>query len=317
MDLPQLLDSFKWETLILVSFILFFIDFYGHQDKAHHENEMKLSSSIKWSIFWVGSGLLFGLFVLFAEGNLAASQYYASFILEKGMSVDNIAVWLAILTGMQIPKNDWHRLLTWGIVGAIIFRGIFIFGGLNLMHRFEFLTVILGFFLLWGAVKIIGLKIDFKKKRIYLSGENAHFDPDKDKMVIAARWILKKVRPNLQTGHAIFIVALLTIELTDIVFALDSVPVVVALNTSSFVAASSNLFAVFGLRALFFVVSDFLSKLEYLKYGLGAVLLFIAAKMIFEFHIEPLASLVVITIILTIATLASLFHKTKSEKKYI
>jgi tellurite resistance protein TerC len=313
MSLPELLDAFKWETLVLAAFILFCIDFYGHQDKKHHEHAMNLASSVKWSIFWVGSGLLFGIFVLFAEGNLAASQYYASFILEKGMSVDNIAVWLAILTGMQIPKDDWHRLLTWGIIGAIIFRGIFIFGGLNLMHRFEFLTVILGFFLLWGAVKIVGLKFDLKKKKVYFSGEDAHFDPDKDKMVSIARWILKKVNPNLKTAQAIFIVALLTIELTDIVFALDSVPVVVALNTSSFVAASSNLFAVFGLRALFFVVSDFLSKLEYLKYGLGAVLLFIAAKMIFEFHIEPLASLVVITVILTTATILSLLHKSKSE----
>ena len=253
------------------------------------------------------------MFVLLAEGSFAASQYYASFILEKGMSVDNIAVWLAILTGMQIPRDDWHRLLTWGILGAIIFRGIFIFGGLNLMHQFEFLTVILGFFLLWGASKIVGLKLDWKKKKLYFSEDADHFDPEKDKMVATARWILKKVNPNLQTTQAIFIVALLTIELTDIVFALDSVPVVVALNTSTFVDASSNLFAVFGLRALFFVVSDFLSKLEYLKYGLGAVLLFVAGKMIFEFHTSPVASLLVITAILTTATVVSLLHTSEPK----
>ena len=314
MELSQLLENFKWEALVLIAAVLFFVDFYGHQDKAHHEQEMKLASSVRWSIFWVGAGLLFGLYVLLAEGGLSASRYYASFVLEKGMSVDNIAVWLAILTSMEIAKKDWHRLLTWGIVGAIIFRGIFIFGGINLIHRFEFLTVILGFFLLWGAVKITGLKFS-GKKGVHFSSENEHFNPKDDKMVIAAKWLLRKFNPTLQTNQAIFIVALLTIELTDIVFALDSVPVVIALNDSPFVAASSNLFAIFGLRALFFVVSDFLSRLEYLKYGLGAVLVFIAAKMIFHFHIGPLQSLLVIIVILAASMCFSLIHQDKNQKR--
>lgn len=309
MDLHLLAHTYKWEVFIFLTVVLFIIDFYGHRNKKGKEDAIHLKEAILWSIFWVGAGLLFGAYVLFAEGADSASRYYASFVLEKGMSVDNIAVWLAILTGMAVPNKQWHRLLTWGIAGAIIFRGLFIFGGMNLIHHFEFLEVLLGFFLLWGAWKIIGVTIQKKPFKISIAKENEPFDPEQDNIVRFVKWLFAKLKLSLSADAAIFAVVLLTIELTDIVFALDSVPVVIALNDSPFVAASSNLFAIFGLRALFFVVGEFLSRLEYLKYGLGATLLFIASKMIFGFHIEPLSSLLVIMAIIGAAIVASLMHK--------
>lgn len=311
MDLHLLAHIYKWPVFIISVIVFFFIDFYGHRLKDGHEHEIHMKEAIWWSIFWVGVGILFGGYVYYAEGVDAASRYFSSYILEKGMSVDNIAVWLAILTGMSIAKDKWHELLTWGVVGAIIFRGLFIFGGMSLIHRFSWLEIVLGFFLLWGAFKIAGPKISLKPFKISFSEEKEEFDPDTSKIVQVVKKGLHFLRVPISTGSAIFLVTLLTIELTDVIFALDSVPVVIALNDSPFVAASSNLFAILGLRALFFVVSDFLNRLRYLKYGLGGTLLFIASKMIFGYRLEPIVSLVVIAIILTIATVFSLLHKDK------
>lgn len=309
MNLHLLADTYKWEVFIFFAVVLFIIDFYGHKSKKGEEHSIPLKEAILWSIFWIFAGLLFGLYVYYAEGGDSTSRYYASFVLEKGLSVDNIAVWLAILTGMSVPKDKWHKLLTWGILGAIVFRGIFIFGGMNLINRFSFLTVVLGFFLLMGAYKILEADITWKPFRIRFDGEGNKFDPEKDKTVQFVKRLFNKFKFPLKTETATFVIVLLTIEITDVVFALDSIPVVIALNDSPFVAASSNLFAIFGLRALFFVVSEFLSRLEYLKFGLSAILFFIASKMILGFHLEPMTSLLVVFVIIGLSVVVSLLHK--------
>lgn len=315
MEIQLFLTNHKWEIFIGTMILLLAIDFIGHHlTKDHKEHEMSLNTALKWTIFWVAAGLLFGLFIYYIEGASSASAYYSSYLLEKGLSVDNIAVWLAILTGLQMSKDNWHKLLTWGIVGAIFFRGIFIFGGMNIIEHFSFLTIILGFFLLVGSFKISGLGFDPKKFRFYEKHNLDQFVPDKSTDVKIINKILNKFFPHLSASQTTFIITLFTIEITDIVFALDSVPVIIALNTSTYVAATSNLFAILGLRALFFVISDFLSRLEYLKYGLAVILLFIAFKMIFEIHLDPLLSLAIIITILLSATLTSLLHKSEKER---
>lgn len=310
-DFHNFAHNHHWEALIVMAVLLFILDFFGHRLKDGHEHAVNMKEAILWSIFWVGAGILFGGFVWFAEGRDSMSRYFTSFVMEKGMSVDNIAVWLAILTGMAVPKDKWHELLTWGIVGAIIFRGIFIFGGMSLIHRFSWLEIVLGISLILGAIKILGLKISLRPFSISISDEHEEIDMEKNHVIRATKAIFSKLNIPLKTSGAVFMFTLITIEITDIIFALDSVPVVIALNDSMFVAVSSNLFAIFGLRALFFVVAEFLSSLEYLKFGLSATLFFIACKMIFSFDIAPLVSLAVVLSIIMISVVASLVKKKK------
>jgi len=259
-------------------------------------------------VVWVGLGLAVGLWVLLAHGTSAAAEYYAAYFLEKSLSVDNIFVFALIFSELHIPAEYQRRVLRFGIAGALVFRAIMIGAGIALIERFSWVTYPFAALMLFAAWRML-------------------FGAERERKVVQAAcdvcetWIARVVRvsPVLQ-GHDFWrrergrlvatplFVALVVIETTDVVFALDSVPAVLAITRNPLIVYVSNVMAMLGLRSLYFVLSDALRRLRYLRPGLAVVLVFTGAKMLAGdwFHISPGASVLVIGSILAVTVAASL-----------
>ncbi|HEV2647495.1 MAG TPA: TerC/Alx family metal homeostasis membrane protein [Acidobacteriaceae bacterium] len=259
---------------------------------------------------WVGAALVFALYVHHSLGTPGALQYLAGYTLEESLSVDNLLVFLLLFRLFQIEHTRQPRVLFWGVAGAIVMRGLFIAGGLKLLARFEWVTYIFGVILLVAAVRL--------------------FIPEKPgEQVLEPRWIawLKRWHPisprqdqfvvmeNARPTATILLLALIAIELTDVVFALDSIPAVLSITRHPFLAYTSNIMAVMGLRSLYFLLIGVLTRLRFLHFGLAAILAFAAFKMLASRWIEigPIQSLAVIMVTLAITTAASLWPATVRE----
>ena len=259
--------------------------------------------AIRMTIVWISIAVLFGIFVLFTLGTDKAIEFYTGYIVEESMSIDNLFVFILIFSFFKIPDDYQHKALYYGIFGALIFRAIFIFAGAELMERFDIVIYIFGIILLIAALKTI-----FKK-----SGEE-----EENKMAI---WLSKvfKTSPELD-GDKFFtrvdgklimtplLLCVIVIELSDVIFALDSIPAVLAISTDTFIVYTSNIFAILGLRSLYFAIRGGLESLSYLKYGLGVILLFVAFKLLASdlVHIPVWVSRVVILGVLAVTIVASL-----------
>jgi len=262
------------------------------------------------TVLWVSAALAFAGFIFYTQGSGSAVEYIASYALEESLSIDNLFVFLLLFRVFQIPPERQPRVLFWGVAGAVVMRGAFIAGGLSLLHHFEAVTYVFAAILLIAAIRLV-------------MPEDAH-DPDNPK---EPRWItlLKRVHPislrqdqffvieNGKRMATILFLALIAIELTDVVFALDSIPAVLSITRHPFIAYTSNIMAVMGLRSLYFLLIGMLARLRYLHYGLAVVLAFAAVKMLASHWIEvgPLASLGVIIGVLAITIVASLFAPPK------
>ena len=261
------------------------------------------------SAIWISIGLAFGLVILAWQGGQAATEYYAGFLIEKSLSVDNVFVWAVIFSFFAVPKQYQFRVLFWGIFGALVLRGIFIFAGVELIESFEWILYIFGAFLLYTAVKIAR------------HDENEVVDYNKN---IAMRLVRRFIRTTddydgqklftrengLRVATPLFAVLVL-IEATDVVFAIDSVPAILAVSRETFIVFASNAFAILGLRSLYFLLGGMQGKFRYLNIGLGFILGFVGIKMLligepFEVHLPIAASLGVIFTILTVSIVASL-----------
>ncbi len=261
------------------------------------------------AILYVMLGLGFGLGVWYFGGGVAASQYYTAFILEKMLSVDNLFVFLLIFSYFQVPEDHKRKILFWGILGAIFFRTVFILGGSTIINLpgFEPLTAILALVLIWSGIQLLCVNEEIEsigdKKHIQWMQKNIPFDP-------TYHHPLKFIKDNKIT---ISLLVLFIVEVTDVIFALDSVPAVLLVSQNPWVILSSNLFAVLGLRALFFVLEDLLAKLKYLNYGLSIILIFIGIKSLvtffFEYHLSTVLSLGVVVSVLLCTVLFSIFRK--------
>ncbi len=262
--------------------------------------------AIRMTLLWVSIALLFGVFVLITLGPDKAMEFYTGYIVEESMSIDNLFVFILIFSFFKIPDDYQHKALYYGIFGALIFRAIFIFAGAELMERFDFVMYIFGAILLLAAIKTIFKKDD---------------DEGENKMAV---WLSKvfKTSPELD-GDKFFtridgklimtplLLCVIVIELSDVIFALDSIPAVLAITTDTFIVYTSNIFAIMGLRSLYFTIKESMKSLRFLNYGLGIILGFVAFKLLTSKFIEipVFASLLVIVSVLAITVILSLKYK--------
>jgi tellurite resistance protein TerC len=291
-----------WLVFGAVVVLLLTLDLAVFHRHARHESTRR---ALLWSVIWISLGLGFSLFVGLVRGHDAALAYLTAYLIEESLSVDNLFVFLALFTYFGVASEHQHRVLFWGIVGAIVFRGIFIFAGVALISRFHWVIYILGILLVATGAKL-GL------------GEAEQVHPERNLIV---RWA-SRVLPMEKSFHGerfalrtekglrftpLFLV-LLAIESTDVMFAVDSVPAVLAVSRDAFVVYTSNIFAVLGLRAIYFVLAGALRSLHLLRPGLALILVLVGVKMLLADAVEiPTAvSLIVVAAILAAATAGSL-----------
>lgn len=254
---------------------------------------------------WIGLALAFGGWVYYARGHEAGLQFLTAYVVEESLSIDNIFLFILIFNSLRVPETLYHRVLFYGVAGALLMRGAFVWTGVELLRKFHAVMYLFAAILLVTAVHMLVSR----KREIH---------PDRNWLVRLARLMFPVV--NRYEGDSFFVeegerrkatkllVALIAVEAMDIVFAADSVPAVLAISRDTFVAYSSNVFAILGLRALFFAVSAALTKLRYLHQGLAVILFFVATKMILEehLHIPTGVSLGVVGGALLVTVLASL-----------
>jgi tellurite resistance protein TerC len=261
------------------------------------------STSVAATILWIAAALVFALFILRTMGGKSATQYLAGYAIEESLSVDNLFVFLILFRVFQIEPSRQPKVLFWGVLGAILMRGGFIAAGLELLTHFEWISYMFAAILLIAAVRLVlpsAQKEDGKTPRwITLVSKIHPVSLRQDKF-----FVRELDRPMV----TVLFLALIAIELTDVVFALDSIPAVLSITRHPFLAYTSNIMAVMGLRSLYFLLAHLLSRLRFLHYGLAAVLAFAAFKMlsVHWLDIGPLTSLAVIVGVLTATVLLSL-----------
>ena len=279
-----------------------------------HDREPALRESAAWSLFWISLGLGFNALIWWQQGPDAGTKFFTAFVIEKSLSMDNIFVFVVIFRFFAVPLLYQYHVLFWGILGAIVMRLGFILAGVELIHRFDWVAPLFGLFLIYTGYRVARQ-----------SGTEVH--PEKNFVLRIARRFLPVTRGNHEEhGHRFFsrdagrwcitplFLTLLVIESTDVLFAVDSVPAVIAITDDRFLAFSSNIFAILGLRALYFLLAGAVEAFRYLHYGLAAVLSFVGLKMLAEFWrkcqgMEPLPtwiSLAVVVILLGISIVASM-----------
>jgi tellurite resistance protein TerC len=281
---------------------------------SSRKHDAGFKEAVWWSVFWIVLSLGFGSFVWARYGGQQGLEFFAGYLLEKSLSVDNLFVFVLLFRSFAIPPQYQHRVLFWGVLGALILRGSLIMAGVALVHRFHWVIAVFGAVLVYTAWKI--LFHDDEEERL-----------PSDSAVV--RWVAKKL-PLTKTieGPEFFLtvggkrfatpllLALIAAETTDLVFALDSIPAVFAVTDDSFLVFSSNVCALLGLRALYFVVRGALARLRYLKPGLAAILTFVGFKMLlFKWvHLPTGTSLAIIGGILTVALVVSWLRPAPAEE---
>lgn len=250
-------------------------------------SQQTFKKSAYLSVFWIVLALVFNFFVYICKGPGSALEFLTGYVIEKSLGVDNLFVMVLILNYFRIPEKQHHQVLFWGILGAIVMRFLCIWAGVALIDRFHWVIYVLGFFLLYTGIKLL-----FRKEMLD--------EPKKSLSVQLVKKIFPKATP--------FAMALITIEYTDLIFALDSIPAILAITQDAFIVFTSNVFAILGLRSLYSLLAHSLSRFVYLKTGISAILMFVGIKMLITpfFKIPVYFSLFVICAILTTSILLSL-----------
>ncbi|MEO8700199.1 MAG: TerC/Alx family metal homeostasis membrane protein [Kofleriaceae bacterium] len=289
--------AWAWVLLAVVVGLALVIDLAAHRgDRVDSKRR-----ALVWSLVWIGVALAFNVFVAVRFGAAAGEQYLAAYLLEKSLSVDNLFVFLLVFGALGIPPAQQRRVLTWGIIGAIVSRGVLIFVGAAVVQHWHSALYVFGAILIVAAVKLLRAP-----------------EPAGDNKLLG--WLERRL-PWTRTlhGHRFFarvngrrvatplLLALIAIELTDVVFAIDSVPAAFAVTEEPFLIYSSNLFALLGLRALYIVLAGAIADLRYLRFGLAAVLAFAGTKLIISkwVALPPLVSVGVIVVMIATAVLFS------------
>jgi tellurite resistance protein TerC len=272
----------------------------------HREShEVKVKESMIWSGVWITLALLFNLGLYYLRGPQPALEFLTGYLIEKSLSMDNIFVFLLIFTYFRVPLRYQHRVLFWGVLGALIMRAILIALGISLIQRFHWVIYVFGAFLILTGVKMALAK-------------DIEIDPERN----PALWLLRRFMPvtNDYRDGKFFVrhggrrlatpllIALLVVETTDLVFAVDSIPAILAITPDPFIIYTSNVFAILGLRALYFALAGLMKSFYYLHYGLSAILVFVGAKMLLaDFYKIPIGVALGVTAgILVISAIASL-----------
>jgi tellurite resistance protein TerC len=289
-----------WLIFHIIIGILLLIDLFVHK-KAHVQS---FKESLIWSIIWIASAGAFAIFIFNKLGEQATLDYGTAYVIEKMLSVDNLFVFAIIFAYFGIDKRYEHKILFYGILGAILARAGFIFAGVQLIETFHFMTYIFG-----GALLYTGIRL--------LRHHGTPTDPNKNPVVKYIRKLFPiteehngrfLIRINGKNAITPLFITLLAVESTDILFAIDSVPAVIAITDDLFIAYTSNIFAILGLRSLYFLLMNTLERLKYLHIGLFVLLIYLGIKMLISNFIEipTMFSLAIVASILTITTIISL-----------
>ncbi len=314
-----------------IGFVVFVIAMLVLDLTVFHKKDetMKVKTALLWSLFWIGLAVLFNIGIYYvgssmwgAEiGKQKALEFLTGYLIEESLSVDNLFVFIMIFSFFGIESKYQHRILFWGIIGAIVMRAIFIFAGVAIIERFAWVMYIFGAFLIYTGIHMLFEKDD-----------KDEFDPNKNLAVRLFRKIMPVtdemtgwnffVRKNKVLYATPFFIALLLIEVSDLIFAIDSIPAVLSVSKDPFIVYTSNIFAILGLRSLYFALSGVMQYFRYLKFALAFILSFIGIKMCvnelmhslnYDFHITNLFSLGVIVSALTISIIASIAVEKKNK----
>ena len=300
--------SWGWPMLIGVIAVALLVDLLVFHRKAH---VVEIREAAIESAVWVGLGLAFTgviawMFSGQGEGGAAAVEYLSAYLIEKSLSVDNVFVWAVIFAHFAVPRQYQHRTLFWGIFGALVMRFVFIVVGTAVINRFKILLLIFGLFLMYTGWKIV-------------SGKDEHSDPNDTKTMRLFRRFVPSV--DHYDGQKMFtrvdgkrfatplLAVLVIVEVTDVVFAVDSVPAVLAVSREQFIVFASNAWAILGLRALYFLLADMRERFVYMPHTISALLIYVGAKMTVAwrgFHIPVAISLAIIVTFLATGVIASL-----------
>jgi tellurite resistance protein TerC len=299
---------FFWIGFHVFIFLMLALDLGVFNKKEH---VVPVKEALNWTIVWISLALVFNVFVFFEFGKTRALEFLTGYVIEYSLSVDNIFVFILIFTYFAVPAIYQHKVLFWGILGALIMRGIFIFAGVALITRFTWIVIIFGGFLVFTGIRM-------------LFQNEIQLEPEKNPVIRLFKKFLPVtgelhgnrlfVRQNRRTYATPLFMVLVIIDVSDLIFAVDSIPAVLAISHSSFIVYTSNIFAILGLRSLYFAIHGIIGYFRYLKTGLAFVLTFVGVKMLasfLHFDIPILISLGIIIFILIISILASIFIKKK------
>jgi len=272
---------------------------------------VKFREAVAWSATWIVLAIAFAVLVYFWRGHDAATEFTTGYIIELSLSVDNLFIFLLIFRYFRVPGNYQHKVLFWGILGALVMRGVFIVAGIGLIRTFHWVTYIFGAFLVYSGIRLFG-------------ETDATLEPEKNPVLrLFRKWM--PVTEDYE-GEKFFVrraglyatpllVVLVVVETTDLLFATDSIPAVLAITLKASIVYTSNVFAILGLRSMYFVLSGMMEVFHYLHYGLSAVLIFIGAKMLAAdyYPIPTVVALGVVAGALAISILASILHPRREK----
>jgi len=297
-------DFYLWTGFIVFVFFMLALDLGVFHRKSH---EVKISEALIWSAVWISLALIFNYGIFIFMGKEKAIEFLTGYVIEKSLSIDNLFVFIMVFTYFNVEPKYQHKILFWGILGALIMRAIFIFAGVALISMFHWIIYVFGGFLIFTGIKML-----FHK--------DEKLDPNKNPLVIIFNKFFPVteqmhgskffVKINARTVATPLFIVLLVIEFTDLIFAVDSIPAILAISNDTFIIFTSNVFAILGLRALYFALAGITKYFYYLKYGLSAILVFVGIKMIMaEFYKIPVVySLLSILGILIISILFSVIY---------
>ncbi|MCU0847990.1 MAG: TerC family protein [Spirochaetes bacterium] len=273
-------ETYLWIGFSILVPALLLLDLLVFNRKAH---EIQIKEALLWTMFWIGIALTFNLVIFYFDSREAAVLFFTAYLIEKSLSMDNLFVFLLIFQYFKVNPNYQHKVLFWGIIGALFFRGLFIFAGVTLIQKFHWIIYIFGAFLIFTGIKML-----FQKEK--------EIHPEKNPVIKIFKKFLK-VHPDYEDGKffvkikgylyatPLFIV-ILFIETTDIIFAVDSIPAVLAISHDPFIVYTSNVMAILGLRALYFALAGIMRIFRFLNYGLSVILVFVGIKMLISEFIK-------------------------------
>jgi tellurite resistance protein TerC len=301
-----------WVGFNLFILFLLIIDLMVFNRKPH---EIGIRESLLWSGVWILISLLFNVGVFLWYGHESALQFLTGYLIEKSLSVDNLFIFLLLFSYFKVPPKYQHKVLFWGILGALVMRGILIFLGAALVARFHWVLYIFGFFLL-----VTGMKMAFQNKE-------KEIHPERNLVVR----FFKRIFPVTSGFHeekffvktkgkrygTLLLIVLIVVETTDLLFAVDSIPAIFAITQDSFIIYTSNVFAILGLRSLYFALAGMMDLFYYLRHGLSVVLIFVGLKMLLMGYVNiPIGfALGMVGAVLMVAIMASMIRAKRMKKK--
>ena len=305
----MIIETYVWACFIAFVILMLAVDLGIFHRKSH---EVKIKEALIWTVVWISLAMIFNYGIYLFLGKEKALEFLTGYLIEKSLSVDNLFVFIMLFTFFNVNAIYQHKVLFWGILGALILRAIFIFTGVALISKFHWIIYVFGAFLVFTGFKML-----FQK--------DEKIEPDKNPLVRFFKKIFPVtesmyggkffVKINAKTFATPLFIVLLVVEFTDLIFAVDSIPAILAISNNTFIIFTSNVFAILGLRALYFALAGITKYFFYLKYGLSAILVFVGVKMVIVgfYKIPIVFSLLTILSILAVSIVFSVIFPPKKN----